>query len=726
MTRFIIITVFALVCQLQSFANEVNPTLEGKDPVNIQDYKKSLQLNQKELAEKTTGELLDLCLNYPYIIDCLFYNGIEEGVDELILEYNGFSELLSRNDAINTMLSRLQLFSNEFNELQHSDSVMKGMFSFKNLVLEMLIAKESEKSELSIEQKRIIMNVMDSCLSVKVQYPKTFGSLCRIPYLLIERQLSSDGMSSFLRSNPTPTTIHTPKGSIVPDTYTINENDHSYSSDELAALQSSLYINYDGAELIAPPSKKYNCHAYAWHISEGGGQVWLGYYTNTAENVYWTDGSYKEVPESLSTKVSYHESTANHSAVRINSTWYQSKWGEGPLVKHHPNACPYNTSYPKKYYRKSPVLVGPSYVYESASFTANNIITGSTLTWTLSGSNASCFVLEPGVPSTNNCTITRNDSVEFNYPATNLTLTAIVTYGGILTDTISKQFIAPFIEGPAIPCDHTEYTVINRPDNSTVTWSTIGQGIGNGTDPNWMLEVDPNDYVIANYDDRYIYGTLTANVIVGNQSVGVLHKHVDTTGGFSGTWYQQPSLLDSTNATPRSFSHMSILEIVPGRKVYLVSNDFIGTTITHSETGFTISNWSNSNGVISFTPRASLNNNSGSIIIRGNSSSDCRSFSFSLRRPLLPILLNASLSEGVCQFSISENEDAISTTDTRLGTSPEWRLSIIRNDTGKTVYESFVAGRSKTVGIIGWDSGIYLAIAQVDGISISCKFTINK
>lgn len=36
------------------------------------------------------------------------------------------------------------------------------------------------------------------------------------------------------------------------------------------------------------------------------------------------------------------------------------------------------------------------------------------------------------------------------------------------------------------------------------------------------------------------------------------------------------------------------------------------------------------------------------------------------------------------------------------------------------------AGRSKTVGIMGWDSGIYLAIAQVDGISISCKFTINK
>ena len=724
MTRFIIILLFSLVCQLQILANEFTSPLEEENLVNVQDYKMSLQLTQKELSEKTTGELLDLCLDYPYILDCLFYNGIEEGIDVLISEFNGFLELLSRNDAIESMLSKLQSFSDDFNELQHSDGVTKGLLSFKYLVLEMLLVKESEKAKLSIEQKRIIMNVMDSCLSVKVKYPETFGRLSEMPFLLMGKQVSSDGMSSFLRSNPTPTTIHTPKGSIVSDTYIINENDYSYSFDELVALQSSLYTNYDGAELIAPPSKKYNCHAYAWHISEGGEQVWIGRYTNTAENIYWTDGSYKEVPESLSTKVSYDENTANHSAIRINSTWYQSKWGDGPLVKHHPNACPYNTSYSKKYYRKSPVLVGPSYVYESAVFVANNIITGSTLTWTLSGSNASCFILEPNVPSTYNCRITRKDSVEFNYPTTNLTLTALVTYGGVVTDTISKQFVAPFIEGPTIPCNHTEYTVIGRPNNSSVTWSTNGQGIGNGTDPNWVLEVDPNDYVIANYDGRYIYGTLTANVIVGNQTVGVLHKHVDTTGGFSGMWYQQPALLDSTNATPQSFSHMSILEIVPGRKVFLVSDDFIGATISHSQTGFTLLNWSNSNGVISFTPMASLNSNSGSIII--NESDGCKSFSFSLRRPLPPILLNANLLDGTCLFSISENEDVISTTDTRLNTSIEWQLTIIQNDTGRIVYESSVAGRSKTVGIMGWDSGMYLAIAQIDGIYISCKFTVNK
>lgn len=726
MNRLFIITIFSLVCLLQIHASNINGSLKEEGiPVNIQEYKTGLQLSKKDLKEKSTEELLDICLGYPYIIDCLFYDSIEEGIDELISEFNGFPELLSRTDAVKTMLSKLLSFHADFEKIQQHDRVSKGGFSFRYLVLEMLLVKKSEISEQTMEQKRIIMNMMDSCLSVKVKFPETFGKVCQTPYSLMERQLSSDRMSPLLRNYiVTPTTIYTPKGSIVPDTYIIDGDDYSLSPDELSSLQNDLYNNYDGAQLVAPPSIKYNCHAYAWHVYEGGGQVWVGYNTITAENIYWTDGSYKEVSESLSTKISYDESTANHSAIRLSNTWYQSKWGMGPVVKHHPNACPYNTYYPKKYYKRNSSLSGPSYVYESAVFTVNNIEYGSSLTWVLSGSNDSCFILEPGVPSANQCRITRNDSVE--YYNTNFTLKALITYEGAVIDTISKQIIAPYINGPTIPCNHTEYSVIGRPNNSTVTWSTNGQGLGYDIDPYWQLEVDPNDYVITNYNGGYIYGTLTANVIENNQVVGVLQKHIDTTGGFSGTWYQEPSLLDSTNTVPQAFSHMSILEIVSGRKVYLMSDDFNSTSITHSETGFSILGWNNSNGVISFTPIAAPNSLSGSIVIRGSSSNGCRNFKFSLRRPVNPILLTASPSEEVCHFSISEKEDANSSTNTRLGNSPEWLLTITQSDTGRTVYESAVSGKSKTVGIKGWDSGIYIATAQVGAQYISCKFAVPK
>jgi hypothetical protein len=69
------------------------------------------------------------------------------------------------------------------------------------------------------------------------------------------------------------TNVKTPNNSTVFDTYSLTSTDISYSSSQLAALASDLAANYNGAELIDAPSYKYNCHAYAWHVSEGGTKV---------------------------------------------------------------------------------------------------------------------------------------------------------------------------------------------------------------------------------------------------------------------------------------------------------------------------------------------------------------------------------------------------------------------------------------------------------------------
>jgi hypothetical protein len=168
------------------------------------------------------------------------------------------------------------------------------------------------------------------------------------------------------------TNVKTPNNSTVQDTYSLTSADVSYSSSQLAALASDLYNNYNGAELVDAPSYKYNCHAYAWHVSEGGSKVWIGAYTKTAEDIYWTDGSYAEVTESKATKVSYHQD-GNHSAIRLNSTWYQSKWGASALVKHHPNDVPvvYQPSLTKKYYNRCSTTN-----YTNHTVTSNTTVSG--------------------------------------------------------------------------------------------------------------------------------------------------------------------------------------------------------------------------------------------------------------------------------------------------------------------------------------------------------------
>ncbi|MBN1181938.1 MAG: hypothetical protein JXB49_06595, partial [Bacteroidales bacterium] len=132
-----------------------------------------------------------------------------------------------------------------------------------------------------------------------------------------------------------PIDIYTPIGNEpVPDTWEFTGTDYSYSLFERIALSKKLKDDYGGAELLEVPTKKYNCHSYAWHVSEGGNKVWIGLSTSTAEDIYWTDESYIEVSsESLATKVSYEN--GNHSAITTNTSgWFKSKWGDGPLVYH--------------------------------------------------------------------------------------------------------------------------------------------------------------------------------------------------------------------------------------------------------------------------------------------------------------------------------------------------------------------------------------------------------
>lgn len=349
--------------------------------------------------------------------------------------------------------------------------------------------------------------------------------------------------------------------------------------------------------------------------------------------------------------------------------------------------------------------------------------------WSLTGDNAADYIIEANTPSTNQCTITQKTNVDI-YGSPSLTLTAQIMYGGSLFYTANKSLTGHYIEGPMVPCGTTLYYVDPLPECDSVVWVGTGQNMENdsaqiGTIP----DEDLYPYVIVHQQNERHYGTLTASVMFGNNVVGTLVKQIDTAGGFIGTLYQQPSLLDSTNAVPQSFSHMSILEIVPGRRVYLTSNHFLNSTITTTVSGFTLFDWSNSNGIISFIPRASNNSSSGSITINGSSSSGCQSFWFTLRKPLqpiTPILLSASPSEGTCLFTISKSQETWSSAETMPDMTTEWQLTIVRSNTGRTVYDSSVSGTSKTVITTGWEPGIYVATAQVDGHYVSNKFVVSK
>ena len=100
--------------------------------------------------------------------------------------------------------------------------------------------------------------------------------------------------------------------------------------------------------LLAHSSLAYNCHSYAWHVSEGGDAFWINDLDdnlNDIDNVnkYWDDESYVQTAEANHRKVFYHPETVfDHSAVTTSqSGWFISKWANGPLVRHKYDNCPF-------------------------------------------------------------------------------------------------------------------------------------------------------------------------------------------------------------------------------------------------------------------------------------------------------------------------------------------------------------------------------------------------
>ena len=142
--------------------------------------------------------------------------------------------------------------------------------------------------------------------------------------------------------------ISTPRGSQLKNTYFIYDQD--FDSARIAADSIYFTTNYS-VTIIAPSSKKYNCHAYAWHVSEGGNYAWIGYYPHEGdESIYWTDGSYEAVSEANATKVSYAYA-GEHSAIRTETPgYYISKWADGPLIYHHKDNIPTGYGTPTAFY----------------------------------------------------------------------------------------------------------------------------------------------------------------------------------------------------------------------------------------------------------------------------------------------------------------------------------------------------------------------------------------
>lgn len=178
-------------------------------------------------------------------------------------------------------------------------------------------------------------------------------------------------------------TVYTPKGDEI-SAEVLTDPAYDYTQTQKDSIKDYWLRRYNyRITFIAEATRKYNCHGYAWSVSEGGDTVVI---KTPNDDIYWTEESYREISPETNAKVAFLED-ADHSAIRTSQTDILiSKWGYVCRFRHHVNDCPYTPKTGLKYYKLDPHMTGSTSVLcANVEREFNTDITHmpqGTLTWT--------------------------------------------------------------------------------------------------------------------------------------------------------------------------------------------------------------------------------------------------------------------------------------------------------------------------------------------------------
>lgn len=107
------------------------------------------------LTSLTTNELADLCMSYPLLADMLLTKNFQDGFEKTSRIFNGFQELLLRNDAGPSLLKIYEQF--DLVTFQKTKGVeIKNVFL--DMCLDVVMAQSVFLEQLNPEQEKRLMN----------------------------------------------------------------------------------------------------------------------------------------------------------------------------------------------------------------------------------------------------------------------------------------------------------------------------------------------------------------------------------------------------------------------------------------------------------------------------------------------------------------------------------------------------------------------------------------
>ncbi len=273
-----------------------------------------IQIPEEELASMPTSVLLGLCLDYPFSLDYTAANDCADGISRLMATFNGFGELAKREDAVETFISYIDTL--DISEIVENSkdvekfSTREGNILYVNyieLLLSQIVSAQNNSDNILDAE-----NAFQKIYKEKLKHSDVFGSYsleasnvldnCIQSVMNTKSQSALLTTNSLLANSGASVTIYTTYGKTLTGIFDREE----LTASEISSMNSYYRLHYLSATFLSSSSNLYNCHSYAWNISNGGLTCWIEGSNfgqpdlsngNTAaynDNIsaYWTDGQY--------------------------------------------------------------------------------------------------------------------------------------------------------------------------------------------------------------------------------------------------------------------------------------------------------------------------------------------------------------------------------------------------------------------------------------------------
>lgn len=372
-------------------------------------------------------------------------------------------------------------------------------------------------------------------------------------------------------------------------------------------------------------------------------------------------------------------------------------------------------------------LYGADILYGSSVYAVQDIPSVYTVSWSLSGSNASNFVLQNNSPSANQCTITRKFGESF-VDTTSIVLTAQIKYNGSTIATISKSLITPHISGPSEPCGSNVYRVANLPAGNTVSWSVSPAVFNPPLNPFIVYNSPQQNQCTINNSATYAWGTNLYAYIKNAEgdTISTLVKPIRNT--FDLTFSQMGMTINGVTypSIPETSVESDETIIVNHRcLVSLSSPYFANMTLSHTGASPQIFSMINDTDLsfrfsaVTTTQHMYINGTDGCKVINLHVQVTPNS---NIPIPMLEI---NPISDGFeILLTYDGEEEAVREMVAHLQ-NIEWNLNIANAMSGEKVQSLRVKGPRTIISTIDKKPGVYVLQAIVDGQECSEKITIK-